>query len=425
MSNKLLFKKGSYADLKANVITNNKATEGAFYVTEDEGCLYLGQTGGTLKRIQGSVLFFDTLTRFENEVVKAPPYSTDVIYFVAAENALVRYTGSEWKVLNADPAEVSTTLTAIQQALDKALPKAGGTMTGDITMSDNKTIKGVPTPSADTDAANKKYVDDAKNTLLGTSGDTAGATTIHGALKAAKAADDKAAAAQGTANAAQGAANAAQGTADAALPKAGGTMTGEIAMSNKKITGLATPTESTDAANKQYVDDAKTEAKNYADAQIAANDAMTFKGVLDSSHSLPDKANVGDTYKVGEEGKYGPEGAIAAKVGDLIINNANNDIDTPNWVHISSGYEDDYLQKLGLSSDGKTIYITDGVNTDYDSTTSALKNKKLGSIKVLEDAGTNIKVTTVGDTSVPNNITITVSMEWGSFASPTPTEGQN
>ena len=110
---KLLFKKGSFNDLKANVITGNKATEGAFYVTEDEGCLYLGQEDGKLKRIQGSVLFFETLTRFEDKVVKAPPYSTDVIYFIASENALVRWTGSDWKVLNADPAEVSSTLTAI------------------------------------------------------------------------------------------------------------------------------------------------------------------------------------------------------------------------------------------------------------------------------------------------------------------------
>ena len=43
-------------------------------------------------------------------------------------------------------------------------------------------------------------------------------------------------------------------TADAALPKAGGAMTGDIAMGGKKITNLADPTENTHAANKGYVD---------------------------------------------------------------------------------------------------------------------------------------------------------------------------
>ena len=39
------------------------------------------------------------------------------------------------------------------------------------------------------------------------------------------------------------------------LPLTGGTMSGAIAMGNNKITGLATPTASTDAATKGYVDD--------------------------------------------------------------------------------------------------------------------------------------------------------------------------
>lgn len=38
------------------------------------------------------------------------------------------------------------------------------------------------------------------------------------------------------------------------LPLSGGTMTGVINMGSKKITSLATPTESTDAATKGYVD---------------------------------------------------------------------------------------------------------------------------------------------------------------------------
>ena len=50
-------------------------------------------------------------------------------------------------------------------------------------------------------------------------------------------------------------ATAAQGTkADAALPKAGGTMSGAIAMGTAKITGMGNPTSGQDAATKAYVD---------------------------------------------------------------------------------------------------------------------------------------------------------------------------
>lgn len=54
--------------------------------------------------------------------------------------------------------------------------------------------------------------------------------------------------------AAQKAADDAAKVAGNALPKAGGTMTGDIAMGNKKITGLGDPTNSSDGANKGYVD---------------------------------------------------------------------------------------------------------------------------------------------------------------------------
>jgi hypothetical protein len=43
-------------------------------------------------------------------------------------------------------------------------------------------------------------------------------------------------------------------TANAALPKAGGTMSGAIAMGSNKITGLGTPTDTADAVTKAYAD---------------------------------------------------------------------------------------------------------------------------------------------------------------------------
>lgn len=53
---------------------------------------------------------------------------------------------------------------------------------------------------------------------------------------------------------AQETADSAKKTAEAALSRAGGTMTGPIAMGGHKVTGLAVPDQSSDAATKGYVD---------------------------------------------------------------------------------------------------------------------------------------------------------------------------
>jgi hypothetical protein len=174
---------------------------------------------------------------------------------------------------------------------------------------------------------------------------------------------------------------------------AGGKMGGAIDMDGKyQVTNLSAPTNNSDAATKKYVDDA-----------ISANDAMTFKGVLGSGNgqiaTLPTSANVGDTYKVGKAGTYS---SIAAKVGDLFINAAAKDSDTPVWMHISSGYEDDYLQKFAVSNN--VIHLTDGVtNTDSGS---------VSSFTVVGASTSNLQfdVTTDG-----KNHTITGSMIWGTF----------
>jgi len=66
-------------------------------------------------------------------------------------------------------------------------------------------------------------------------------------------------------------------TANAALPAAGGTVTGNLAMSGNKVTGLGTPTDSSDAATKSYVDSSAAVAAGATTASLVT--AMLFAGL--------------------------------------------------------------------------------------------------------------------------------------------------
>lgn len=89
MAEKLKLRWGSYSDTWAKTAVGSDEV-GTIFVTKDEGGIYLGVDADKApKRLQGVVQFYSDLTHF-TEATK-PPYSTEVIYYLAAENALFRW----------------------------------------------------------------------------------------------------------------------------------------------------------------------------------------------------------------------------------------------------------------------------------------------------------------------------------------------
>lgn len=150
----LLFKKGSYNDFKTKVL-GGKAVAGTLYLTEDEGSLYLGKSDGSVTRIQGTVHQYATLKDFGASVT--PPYSTDVVYFIADKNALVRWDGSNWIQLNTSKAtfdakvgELNTAIGGVASDLGEAVARIGAnegaikTLNTEVTKkADKTTVNGI------------------------------------------------------------------------------------------------------------------------------------------------------------------------------------------------------------------------------------------------------------------------------------------
>jgi hypothetical protein len=131
----------------------------------------------------------------------------------------------------------------------------------------NTVIANVATPVLDADAATKGYVDTVINNLIDSS---PGTLDTLNEIAAALGDDPNFAATMTTELAKK-------------LDKTGGTMTGAIAMSSNKITGLGTPTTGTDAVTKAYVDTTFGDtASAAASAAAAAASAVAAETAYDS-----------------------------------------------------------------------------------------------------------------------------------------------
>lgn len=273
----------------------------------------------------------------------------------------------------------------------KAILKDGTvSMENNLNVGNHKIIN-LSDPDVNTDAANKKYVDEAISKLSGTQ-----EGNINGLRELVVLRD---------------------GTA----PLTGNWNINTLSPTYT-ITGLPNPANDSDAVNKSYVDN-----------KFKVADAMQFKGVVESADDLLDDAlniEAGWTYKVGKVFSFG-SGTSATKVyvGDLLIANADASDSVvyskaeigsagATWSHVSSGYESKNASYLSYEEEkdpdtkeivAKTLYLDD------------IQDGRRGSVTFMDDGNVKSNVTVVeGEsviTGVASHINVGFKLEWGTFGS--------
>lgn len=150
---------------------------------------------------------------------------------------------------------------------------------------------------------------------------------------AATASQVAAAASETAAEAAEVAAEAAQAAAEAAaasIPGINGTPTsGNLTSWHNATTikdaGVAISTDGTLASNSDAKIPTEKAVKTYADALLAASDAMVYRGATDcSANPNYPAASRGDTYRVSVAGKIGGASGVTVEVGDFFICNTDS-----------------------------------------------------------------------------------------------------
>jgi hypothetical protein len=230
--------------------------------------------------------------------------------------------------------------------------------TGSFSMNSQK-ITDLATPTLSTDASTKAYVDTSITNLI------AGAPGTLDTL------DEIAAALADTAN-----------FSDTVVLKSGSTMSGALAMGTNKITGLGTPTVSTDAATKNYVDTVVIAPTNLtgvitssgAATSIASQTGTGTKFVVDTSPTLVTPV-LGVATATSINGTTIPSSATLVKTADTTL-----------LVPTQTGQSGKYLTTNGTAS--SWAVVSSGSATYYQ--TSAPTATAVGELWVDSDATASV-----------------------------------
>jgi len=184
---------------------------------------------------------------------------------------------------------------SIQTQLNDKAPLASPTFTGTVTLPNNTITNAmmadnsVNTAEIASSAVTTAKIADANVTAAKLAADSVETAKIaDGAVTSAKIANDTIVDADINSAAAIAQSKISNLTTDldAKLPKAGGTMSGAIAMGTNKITGLGDPTSAQDAATKAYVDSTIQGIDWKASVKAATTGAVTLASDLENGDTL-------------------------------------------------------------------------------------------------------------------------------------------
>lgn len=169
MADMLKFRRGTYAQINAAPLAN-----GTIYIATNEKAMYV-DTATERIRI-GDFIRVDTVKDI------TPPYSTSSLYYVEADNALLKYDGTNWKQVNGTD-DIRTELSGVKGEVATLKSTVGNAESGLVKdVNDLKTAVGNADAGLVADvAANAKDIEDLKAAVgMGDDGtaDGIGATVI-------------------------------------------------------------------------------------------------------------------------------------------------------------------------------------------------------------------------------------------------------